>query len=211
MNQIKSRWSDNVIYEGEESIKRLVEKNKADLQGADLQGADLWGADLQGADLWGADLRGANLSGANLSGANLSRANLSRADLSGAKGIDKHICTPLMMLYDQPGKVRAYKLVKENMEGPFNGGIKYEIGKTYEVKTANTDDNEQCAEGINLATLGWCIINWKPGYHILIAEFTAKDLAAIPIATDGKFRVFHCKIVGEKNLKEIGLEKEVKK
>lgn len=48
---------------------------------------------------------------------------------------------------------------------------------------------------------------WKTGYKILIAEFTAKDIAAIPTATDGKFRVFRCKIVGEKDLKALGLEK----
>jgi hypothetical protein len=46
---------------------------------------------------------------------------------------------------------------------------------------------------------------WKEGYHILIAEFTVADIAAIPIATDGKFRVRRCKIVGEKDLAEIGL------
>jgi hypothetical protein len=52
---------------------------------------------------------------------------------------------------------------------------------------------------------------WKDGYRILIAEFTAKDIAAIPTATDGKFRVFRCKIVGEKDLKEIGLIQEATK
>ena len=70
---------------------------------------------------------------------------------------------------------------------------------------ANTNDNEQCAKGINLATLDWCMKNWQKGYRILIAEFTAKDIASIPIATDGKFRVHRCKIVGEKDLVEIGL------
>ena len=71
---------------------------------------------------------------------------------------------------------------------------------------ADADCSEaQCAKGISLATLDWCMNEWQPGYRILIAEFTAKDIASIPIATDGKFRVKKCKIVGEKNLKEIGL------
>ena len=48
---------------------------------------------------------------------------------------------------------------------------------------------------------------WEPSYRILVAEFTAKDIAAIPIATDGKFRVRRCKIVGEKDLKSLGLVK----
>jgi len=97
--QIKNRWDGNVICEGEESIKKLAEKNKANLSGANLAGADLsWAnlsranlsranlseANLSGAYFSGADLSGANLSWANLSRANLSRANLSEADLSWA-------------------------------------------------------------------------------------------------------------------------------
>jgi hypothetical protein len=114
------------------------------------------------------------------------------------------------MLLDQPGKIRAYKLVNENFEGPFNGGIKYIGKKKIKVDDANTSDTEQCAAGINLATLDWCMAGWRPGYHILVAEFEAKDIAAIPIATDGKFRVRQCVIVGEKDLKEIGLVTEPK-
>jgi hypothetical protein len=43
------------------------------------------------------------------------------------------------------------------------------------------------------------------GYKIFIAEFTAEDIAAIPIGESGKFRVHKYKIVGEKDLKELGL------
>jgi hypothetical protein len=46
---------------------------------------------------------------------------------------------------------------------------------------------------------------WQQGWRILIAEFTAADIAAIPTATNGKFRVHRCRIVGEKDLVEIGL------
>ena len=58
-----------------------------------------------------------------------------------------------------------------------------------------------------MATLDWCIKEWQQGYKILVAEFTKTAIAAIPIASDGKFRVHKCKIVGEKDLKELGLEK----
>ena len=232
--EIKHRFTGSVLFSLEtESFKLCAEaavKSEANLSGANLSGANLYGANLYGADLSGADLSeanlywanlsganlyGANLSGANLSGANLSGANLygadlsganlSGADLSGAKGINKYLCTPLLMLLDQPGAIRAYKLVKKNGEGPYNGGIKYEVGYSYSVDDANCDEHEQCAAGINLATLDWCMNNWCEGYRILIAEFTAKDIAAIPTATDGKFRVHRCTIVGEKDLKEIGL------
>ena len=86
------------------------------------------------------------------------------------------------------------------------GEVTYVVGKSYEVSNANTDEDEECGAGINVATLNWCISNHKQGYRIFIVEFTADDIAAIPIATDGKFRIFRCKVVGEKNLKEIGVE-----
>ena len=46
---------------------------------------------------------------------------------------------------------------------------------------------------------------WRVGFRILVVEFTAKDIAVIPTASDGKFRLHRCTVVGEKDLKEIGL------
>jgi hypothetical protein len=115
------------------------------------------------------------------------------------------------MLLDQPGLMRAYKLVNSEGEGPYNGGIVYKIGELYEVSDACTDDLQQCAAGISLATLDWCMGNWREGYRILVAEFAAPDIAAIPISTDGKFRVHRCTIVGEKDLVEIGLVEDASK
>jgi len=181
---------------------------RADLTGADLSGAYLTGANLTGANLAGAYLAGADLTGADLAGANLTRANLTRADLAGAnltraRGITPERCTPLLMLLDQPGPIRAYKIVGDNNEGIYNGGLRYEVGTTLEVKNANTDPNKQCAEGINLATLDWCLRVYQPGHKVLICEFTAGDIACIPIATDGKFRVRKCKVIGEKDISEL--------
>ena len=110
-----------------------------------------------------------------------------------------------MILLDQPGKIRAYKLVNAQNEGPFNGGLKYIVGTHVAVMNSSTDDMEQCAPGINLATLDWCMREWEDGYKILLAEFEATDIAAIPFATDGKFRVHQCDIVGEVDLVKIGL------
>jgi uncharacterized protein YjbI with pentapeptide repeats len=56
----------------------------ANLSGADLSGANLSGADLSGADLTRAVLRLTVLAGANLSSVGLARATLSGANLSGA-------------------------------------------------------------------------------------------------------------------------------
>jgi hypothetical protein len=184
----------------------------ANLSGANLSGANLYGADLSGANLSRANLSGANLYGADLSGANLSRANLyganlSGANLSGAPGFNKHLGTPLRILLDQPGKIRAYKLVSATGLSPMHYPmLKYVKGKTVSIKDVDTREDVHCGAGVNLATLDWVMGHWSPGQRILVAEFTAKDIAAIPHGTDGKFRVHKCKIVGEKNLKEIGLE-----
>ena len=113
-------------------------------------------------------------------------------------GIAPELSTPLLMLLDQPGAIRAYKLVNENDEGHVNGGLKYIIGETVEVGNANTDPAERCAAGVNVATLDWCLREWRPGYRILIVEFTAADIAAVPHATDGKFRLHRCKVIAEK-------------
>ena len=178
---------------------------RAYLAGANLTGAYLAGADLARAYLAGADLAGANLAGADLAGADLAGAYLTGAYLTGAKGINPHRTTPLLMLHDQPGLIRAYKLVNEDGEGHVNGGLKYVIGESVEVADANTNVTEHCAAGVNVATLDWCMHGWRAGYRILVVEFTAADIAAIPTATDGKFRLFRCKVVGEKDLREIGL------
>ncbi len=107
------------------------------------------------------------------------------------------------MLQDQPGNIRAYKLVNKRGEGPYNGGIKYEIGATCKVGDANEDVTQQCAAGINVATLDWCLREWQDGYKVLIVEFTADDIAAIPTATDGKFRLRQCTVVGEKDVSHL--------
>ena len=182
----------------------------SDLSYADLSRANLHGADLSGATLHGSDLSGASLYGADLSGANLSRATLRGADLHGAnlhgaKNINKHLTTPLYGMLDQRDPIIAYKLVKDDGQGPFNGGITYVAGQTYEVQGADTDEYESCGAGINLATLDWCLRHYEPGYRILIAEFHKADIAAIPIGSDGKFRVHRCRIVREKPLSEVGL------
>ena len=127
-------------------------------------------------------------------------SDLKGANLGGAKGCAPELSTPIRLLLDQPGKIRAYKLVNEKGVGPFNGGITYEVGKKYEVKDADTDLENECGAGINLATLDWCLKNWKEGYKVLIAEFEAADIACIPNGSDGKFRNFRCEIVGEKEL-----------
>ena len=174
----------------------------ANLRGADLGGADLRGANLRGANLRGADLRGADLRGADLGGADLGGADLGGADLRGAEGIAPERVQPLLMLLDQPGPMRAYKLVDAEYRSPIQDSkkLKYAVGESVEVTDANTDPNELCAAGINVATLDWCLKEWKSGWRVLVLGFTAQDIACIPTASDGKFRLFRCTVVGEKDI-----------
>ena len=137
------------------------------LRGADLTGRNLTGADLTGADLTGANLTGANLTRADLTGANLTGANLYGADLTGANlygadltGADLSIFPALYLLKLQPptAKLRAFKFVRANGESPIreNGKVTYKVGKSYSLD-GDTDDRIQCAAGLNVATLPWCL------------------------------------------------------
>jgi uncharacterized protein YjbI with pentapeptide repeats len=205
------------------AIGKNVNLTEANLSGANLSDVDLSGANLSDVDLYGANLCGANLSranlyAANLCGANLFRANLSRAnlyaanlsdaslsdanlsdvDLSGAnlsQQIDQ-IKHSLNLLRSQPGVLNAYKVVNRRNEGIYQGGIQYLTGASYEVLEADTDERNACGAGINVATLEWCLKEKKSNHHILILEFRASDIAAIPYTSNGKFRLFRCKVVG---------------
>ena len=100
------------------------------------------------------------------------------------KGLNPWRITPLRFLYDQPGPIRAYKLVCQNGEGPFAGGIIYEDSREYAVAGSDTDEAVQCAAGINLATMDWCLDNWRTGYRILVAEFKAARMLSVPQAAN---------------------------
>ncbi len=206
---VKNRFNNSVLFEIEaDTFIQAIEKHKSNLSYADLSYADLSYADLSSANL-----SYANLSSANLSYADLSYADLSYANLSYAIGINKYLTTNLYFLYDQPGIIRAYKIVNKDNEGIYSREnnypiIVYEIGKEYQVENPDKDENNQCGAGINVATLDWCIKEYKKGYKILVVEFTAKDIACIPIGSDGKFRLSCCKVVDEKNLKETGLDEK---
>ena len=137
--------------------------------------------------------------GANLQGANLRGANLWGADLQDANGIiPAHVCH-LLMLRDQPGDIIAYKLVTADGDSPIQdtGKIRYEMGWRLSVPDANTNPAILCAEGINVATSPWICANYQPGYRILKVQFRAADIACIPTASDGKFRLHRCTVVGE--------------
>jgi len=81
MNKIINKFTDKIICKGEESVKELAEKSRANLSGANLSRVNLSRANLSRANLSGADLSGANLYGANLYGTHLYGTNLYGANL----------------------------------------------------------------------------------------------------------------------------------
>jgi len=233
MIQIKNRFNDQVICEGDCSLRELAEKNRANLTGAKLYGAELSGAELSGAELTGADLTGAklymaNLSGANLtgaklsrtnlymaelsgaelSGADLSRTNLYMADLSGARNLPQQFQCHLHLLKWQTGKLIAFKYLFENIS-PHQNFI-YEIGKSYEVNNGLTDERILCDKGINLASLEWCLkeTNCDISKTYALFEFDPKDILAIPYNSDGKFRVRKATYI--RNLTKEEIEEAIK-
>ena len=168
----------------------------AGLRGADLRGADLWGADLQGAYLRGAGLRGADLRGADLRGAYLRGADLRGADLRGAKNLSKIYQSDLVILNYQKNKLRAFKFLNPNMTSPINDKkIEYKVGKTYKEKV-DKDKLNECGEGLNVATLEWCLR--ESGQDLtkkyIEVEFNPEDLI-VPYFSDGKFRVSKLKVI----------------
>jgi len=194
---------------------RDADLRDADLRGANLRGANLRGANLRDADLRDADLRDANLRDADLRDANLRGAVLTGADLMYAKGLNPNRLSPLWMLREQPGRIRAYKIVDAFGEGIYAraGGhipIVYAVGESYAVEGADTDETHDCGAGLHVATLDWCLRAWREGYRILVVEFEAADIAAIPIASDGKFRVRRLTVVRELDAEESGLAQEAR-
>ena len=222
MIEIRSWWDGKVLYTAKDADLRDADLRDANLRHADLRDADLGHADLRSADLRDADLRDADLGHANLRHANLRdadlrhanlrfadlrdadlghadlrHANLRHADLRDAEGFSPHRVNDLLILLEQPGKIQAYKLVDGDYRSPIqtSGKLIYEIGATVEAK-ADPNPNRQCAAGLNIATLPWCLANWQPGHRVLTVEFTKKDVAAIPVG-DGKFRVSKLRVVKE--------------
>ena len=168
--EIKSRWDFKVLY---------TSKTAEDAREA-----------MEEAVKRDADLRDANLRGANLRG----------AYLRDAEGLAPERHNDLLILKDQVGKVRAYKLVTADLKSPTSQAqLTYEIGATLKAK-GDTNEDEHCAAGINLATLPWCLREWRAGMRILLCEFTAADIAAIPHTSDGKFRVHKAKVIREVDL-----------
>ena len=188
---------------GERANFRDANLRGADLQGANLRDADLQGANLRDADLRDADLQGANLRDADLRDADLRDADLRDADLQGANNLPKIHQSDLAILKQQKGKLRAFKYLNDSIS-PYQDK-EYKVGETYESKNYSDDERILCAEGLNVATLGWCLrdTNGDSGKTYIEIEFEPKNIVAIPYNTDGKFRVKKLTVIRKIPKKEL--------
>jgi len=227
MIEILNRWNNAVVYRSEDaqtiaeavalavsSRANLARANLArvnlarvNLAGAYLAHAYLAGAYLEGANLAHANLARVNLEGANLARANLAGAYLEGANLAGARGLNPLLVDHLRILRDQDTIV-AYRLVDAEMRSPMRtdgaSRINYAIGEEYTEPDASTDESQQCAAGLHVATLAWCLREWKPGWRILRVQHAGADIAAIPLGTDGKWRVRRLRVLAEVPMSEWG-------
>lgn len=174
------------------------------MTGAVMRGADLRGSSATAAVLAQADLRNADLREADLTDADLTGAVFTDAKLRGAIGVNPYAIQPLYSRRLEPGSQVAYKLITPAGEGTFAGGINYldalASGQTVRIPDADTDEFETCGSGINVATLVWALKEWREGRRVLEVRFEATDIAAIPWASDGKFRLFRCRVTREIDL-----------
>ena len=144
-----------------------------------------------------ANLSGADLFGADLSEANLSEANLSRANLSRAKYIPLNGQTYLPGVRYTAYKATTNKRVSIMVHSSPGDVLDYSLdGREVSVNNANTDRRVLCAAGINVATADY-IMREHREKTILLVEFDGADVAAVPYASDGKFRLHRCKVIRE--------------
>lgn len=131
---------------------------------------------------------------------NLKLANFSESVLPKKLKTELIQQEPLSILLNQPGKLYAYKFVRKNGFTTFFP-FKYEIGKTYDFSNrAHCDPRDLCGPGLNVATLDWCKREMIESTNkLIVIEFESKDIACIPIGSDGKFRLLRGKVVGTAN------------
>lgn len=109
--------------------------------------------------------------------------------------------------------VQAYKYVTFWGWSPMHTGKKiwYIPGRKIVELDASTDKMDDCAKGINVATWNWCARAMRSDSRIIKVHFRIKDIAVIPRSTDGKFRVFRCRVMSPNFvwpiLKSLGVEK----
>lgn len=100
------------------------------------------------------------------------------------------------------GRMYAFKYSRLNGTSPqHNTTAPYLVcaeDKFLHVSDASTDWGRDCAKGVNIATYDWCMQDSRMnGYKLWLVEFSAINIAVVPRDSNGKFRVFKCRVVRE--------------
>ena len=117
------------------------------------------------------------------------------ANLGGVKNLSRSYQSLVSILGFQKGKLRAFKYLNGN-ESPYRV-LEYKVGKTYKTDNYDEDIFNECGEGLNIATLDWCLLDtdFDLTKTYIEVEFDAKDIVCIPYLSDGKFRVKKLKVI----------------
>ena len=176
----------------------MCDLTHASFGGNHLKGVSFKECNLANTSFYRSIIRNTKFSDCNLAETGFNDADLTKEQI---KKLQRK--NPLSILFDQPGKLYAYKFVDKNYRTVYQR-FQYNIGKSYDfTEETNPDPLVTCGAGLNVATMDWCIRYYNDKDRILKVEFTAKDIACIPLGSDGKFRLYRGKIVGEvKNIKK---------
>lgn len=96
-------------------------------------------------------------------------------------------------------EIYAYKLVNSDFSNCiYNNGKKvvYTIGKTIKERV-NTNVSEDCANGINVGSLDWCLANKNKNSQLILSVRIPKNAkVVIPVISNGKFRTDIVEVLG---------------
>ena len=179
--QIKNRYSHEVIYEAEGTLKEVLEK--AIKSGTYLTNANLSDADLSHANLSYANLSYANLTRAKLSDANLTRAKLTDASLTYAKLTDARGMVKTMGV--EGGNV-YWKRFNSDMT---NHNFQFKVGLNTLSKGEIFADDERihCSyPGFHFGSRSWCAVNYPDRPFEARIRIPRGAKINEPWATDGK-------------------------
>lgn len=135
----------------------------------------------------------AKLQGANLQAAKLQRADLRRADVSNTQGLLNAADWLHTHCEETVDGIIAYKTFGAHFPSP----VYWEVGPgAVLAEVVNPCRTNNCACGINVATLEWCRKRNSSGniWRVLIRWIDLAD-AVVPYGTDGKFRVARCELL----------------
>ena len=105
--------------------------------------------------------------------------------------------------------IHAFKVVRANGAPPaypdVRPKLRYVVGRTIIERNCDTDTEELCGSGLNVATLRWCLetcygdsCNRYAGDLLITVAFKPSDIGAVPRWSQGKFRVRRLTVISAK-------------